>query len=241
MVALVFAVIILAPKNRTSAISDVSNTLPQTTQISDQDETTLPATQHVHSWKEATCNSPKICSECGVPEGKPTEHIWHDATIERAKYCVNCDVTIGSSLPYSVTWCGLLETSNEPGSQGNDVQIGRFQDIYGSFYDNATKFWVVDLPGWANMEHAVYDLSFGFETLEFSIVAGKENQQGGSSQIKIYADRALVYTSDWAGNSTSPIQGILDVTGVKELRVECTTESDVFCYCIFDAVLYKES
>ena len=94
-VAVILAVILFIPKNKTSTTPPVDNTpqtpqvsiqeekpkettppvnnTPQTPQVSIQEEkpkeTTPPATQHVHTWKDATYSDPKTCTTCGATEG----------------------------------------------------------------------------------------------------------------------------------------------------------------------------
>ncbi len=55
-----------------------------------------------HDWKDATCETPKTCKECGVTEGEPAEHVWKEATCEEPKHCENCDATEGEVLGH--TW-----------------------------------------------------------------------------------------------------------------------------------------
>jgi len=55
-----------------------------------------------HTWKAATCTSPKTCSACGVTEGEPIAHIWADATCTAPKTCFVCNATEGE--PIAHTW-----------------------------------------------------------------------------------------------------------------------------------------
>lgn len=57
---------------------------------------------HQHTWKEATCITPKTCSECGETEGNPVEHIWIAATCTEAKICKNCETTDGVALGHTL-------------------------------------------------------------------------------------------------------------------------------------------
>ena len=53
-----------------------------------------------HSWQDATCNSPKVCSLCGVTNGSPLEHSWQDATCSSPKTCTLCKKTEGNALSH---------------------------------------------------------------------------------------------------------------------------------------------
>ncbi|MBQ6397766.1 MAG: hypothetical protein IJI06_06405 [Oscillospiraceae bacterium] len=52
---------------------------------------------HQHTWQEATCTSPKTCSECGETEGEALGHTWIDATCEEPKTCLICGLTEGEA------------------------------------------------------------------------------------------------------------------------------------------------
>lgn len=51
-----------------------------------------------HQWEEASCNTPKTCSECGKTEGEASGHQWQEATCELPKTCSQCGETEGNSL-----------------------------------------------------------------------------------------------------------------------------------------------
>lgn len=53
-----------------------------------------------HSWKEADCTTPKTCSRCGLTEGTPLEHDWLEATCSAPKTCSRCAATDGQPLEH---------------------------------------------------------------------------------------------------------------------------------------------
>lgn len=53
---------------------------------------------HAHSWVDATCTSPKICSACGETSGNALGHQWIDATYDTPKTCSVCGKQEGTSL-----------------------------------------------------------------------------------------------------------------------------------------------
>ncbi len=55
-----------------------------------------------HVWKDANCETPKTCSECGETEGAPLGHVWNAATCDAAKTCEVCKKTEGQALSH--TW-----------------------------------------------------------------------------------------------------------------------------------------
>ncbi len=67
------------------------------------DNTRLIYCRRYHSWKEATCTTPKTCSLCRKTEGDSLGHNWEEATCTTPKTCSVCDETVGDSLGHS--WC----------------------------------------------------------------------------------------------------------------------------------------
>lgn len=63
----------------------------------------LSACAHEHTWQEATCTTPKTCTECNEIEGEVLEHVWTDATCIDAKTCSLCGETDGEPLGHELT------------------------------------------------------------------------------------------------------------------------------------------
>ena len=59
--------------------------------------------KHEHTWAEATCTTPKTCSECEETEGEPLGHSWVDATCTSPKTCSRCDATEGEPLGHQLS------------------------------------------------------------------------------------------------------------------------------------------
>ena len=55
---------------------------------------------HTHTWTDATCTTPKVCT-CGAKEGKATGHKWKDATCSEPKTCTVCGATSGLTAGHS--------------------------------------------------------------------------------------------------------------------------------------------
>ena len=51
-----------------------------------------------HSWKGATCQTPRTCGVCGKTDGDPLAHRWNAATCESPKTCADCGKVEGSAL-----------------------------------------------------------------------------------------------------------------------------------------------
>ena len=88
---------------------------------------------HSHIWTEATCITPKTCSECGATEGDPLGHSLNDKVIVTEQTCAvdgvvegtctRCGETVTEVLPATgdhqvSTWTTTTQaTCTEPGSE----------------------------------------------------------------------------------------------------------------------------
>ena len=61
-----------------------------------------------HNWNEATCDSAKACSLCGITSGAPLEHNWQSASCNAPKTCSLCKKTEGAALEHVWTDDGCL-------------------------------------------------------------------------------------------------------------------------------------
>ncbi len=57
---------------------------------------------HEHTFSDATCTTPKTCTECGEVEGTSLGHTFTDATCTTAKTCTVCGETEGNVAEH--TW-----------------------------------------------------------------------------------------------------------------------------------------
>ena len=68
-------------------------------------ETTVPApTACSHSFRDATCQTPKTCSKCGETEGSTIDHAYSQATCLTPQTCTVCGVTSGNTADHN--WYG---------------------------------------------------------------------------------------------------------------------------------------
>ena len=57
---------------------------------------------HEHTWSDATCEKPQICTECGETQGTALGHDWQAATCEEPETCKRCGKTQGEALGHLV-------------------------------------------------------------------------------------------------------------------------------------------
>ena len=89
---------------------------------------------HEHTFSEATCTTPKTCTECNEIEGEALGHNWVEASCDNPKTCSVCNLTEGETLehswieatteaPKTCDLCGLTEGDPLVDSTGSDVTI----------------------------------------------------------------------------------------------------------------------
>ena len=66
----------------------------------------------IHSWKPATCTSPKTCVLCGKTEGRALSHSWINATCTDPRTCSVCGKTDGVALghKWKAATCTVAKT-----------------------------------------------------------------------------------------------------------------------------------
>lgn len=77
--------------------------------------TPTPMPLHTHSFRAATCTTPKTCV-CGATEGQAIGHTWKDATCTEPKTCTVCGTTSGLTAGHdfwngNCTTCGKADPS----------------------------------------------------------------------------------------------------------------------------------
>lgn len=91
----------------------------------------IPATG-VHNWKEATCESPKHCSECYLEEGNALGHLWKEADCEDPKECTRCgekDGWGGTGHTWQAATCKNPKTCTKCGeTSGSKLSYHNYSD-----------------------------------------------------------------------------------------------------------------
>ncbi len=111
---------------------------------------TLEMTEH--TWKAATCTTPKTCTVCGKVSGSALRHSWKAATCTAPKTCTRCGATTGSALGHTdtpkCTRCGrnnrsalISSIKNSVSKQPNGVLLFEDEGDYASglFVSNKNK------------------------------------------------------------------------------------------------------
>ncbi len=71
-----------------------NNTAPQ----EDPKETAPADKSHTHTWAEATCTTPKTCTECKETSGSPLKHKVVEASCTAGKHCTLCNKSYSEPL-----------------------------------------------------------------------------------------------------------------------------------------------
>lgn len=87
---------------------------------------------HEHVYANATCTTPKTCTECGETEGNALDHIFLEATCESPERCERCGETRGNALGHSFTeptceTSQICERCNFVGQEalGHTTEVGK--------------------------------------------------------------------------------------------------------------------
>ena len=79
-------------------------------------EPTVPTEPpHVHTWDDATCTTPKTCTECGATEGKALGHTWQNATCTNPQTCSVCETKDGTALDHDYSKVVTVPTCTAQG------------------------------------------------------------------------------------------------------------------------------
>ena len=133
--------------------------------------------------------------------------------------------------------CEFVEDSNSAGSV-EDVSVGNWTDCFGTTHLKSHKFWVIDANGYNDTEYTVYVLDAQFTKMDVFFALEENSASGATAYIKIYLDGELVKTSRTIGRD-SVEEFIVNVTGAKQIRIECTATSDKHTYGIVDASVFS--
>lgn len=146
--------------------------------------------------------------------------------------CVNCGhVGTEHSVPL-IQFKKLRDTNG--GSQKKDVLFGDFKSDTGENAENAIKFWVADMKGYTNTESVDFYLGGAYTAISNRILAGEQCDANANMTLRFYGDGKLLAEIKDIGAECWELY-IVEVDGVQELRVECTTDTPVFGHCILQA------
>lgn len=158
---------------------------------------TLTSCQCKHSWKEATCASPSICSECGETQGEALGHSFTLATCTVPSTCRKCGITQGTALGHSVR-IGLCPTCNlysytlkAEATEITDIMTDCINGIT-NLGEHLTEYLLYSSDTYQRLAvaEAFADLSVG-TTNAFIDLAKKSKEHVEFSQIEAYSIDAL--------------------------------------------------
>lgn len=192
-------------------------------------------------YEEALREQTLMVAEIYIEEGQFKQAALYIEDIQRVYDCDDfyqyleiCKVNL--SMPLS--WCTVVEDTNHSNTS-SDVCPGDWEDVYGYEHEDSVRYWVIEKAGYQNTEYAVYQLDKEYRTLSGEIATEVKSEAGSDAVIMIYLDGVLAYTSPTVSAASGAVSFELDVTGVSEIKVLCTTGSPSFNYCIVDAMLYE--
>lgn len=136
-------------------------------------------------------------------------------------------------LPRKLSMCYLIEESSYTTLENAWDCFGTtYQSVFGFETTAAYPIETGDLSG-----YAVFFLDEKFVKLSGTFALRDNIRNEGSATCKIYGDGELLYESpNLAGRTSYPVSVNVDITGVKQLRVEgsCYGGAEEKCYHIMD-------
>lgn len=210
----------------------------------------LSACGHTHTWTDATCTDPKICSECGETEGDTLGHTWIDATCTEPKTCSVCGETEGDPLGHDVkAWEITREaTCAEEGEEtGACIRCGTTVQNAISTIAHTPGEWVVSknatstTPGEKTKNCTVCNAVL--ETEEFTL-SPEEIEAQYKSECTSYSYNTIARDPDaymfTYGKYTGEIIQVLEDGNDLQLRVNITKERYGYSDTIFVFYTRKE-
>lgn len=106
--------------------------------------TTVP-TACSHSYEDAACTAPKICTKCGKTEGDALGHSYKDATCSAPKTCTKCGETLGDALGHSFEDATCIAPKTCIACGATEGGVGEHNYVNG-VCDKCNAKQIVDLP-----------------------------------------------------------------------------------------------
>ena len=231
---IVIALFFLIREEHEHVWSDATCTAPRTC----KDCGATEGSELGHQWVEANCTSPAICAVCKKTQGNAYGHQWIAADYLSPQTCSVCGKTEGRSLGYNIGHCSVTSNSNEKNSN-SDVALGTWIDKFGQTHSSALRFWIADFGTWSDTEWIEYDIDGQFQQLDIKAMDEIGSTAGTTFRVMVYADGELIYTSNWIGSDVHSVQDTIDIQNCSRLRIECTTDSQAYCYCIVQGTLFN--
>lgn len=131
----------------------------------------------------------------------------------------------------------LLSDTNAKGKH-EDVKFGSFYEK-GRTWNDLVRFWVIKKKGYTNTESMEVYLAGSYTTLVALAFAGGESDEDTNMTLRFYGDGTLLYEMKdiVLGSEEEYSYAEIDVTDVKILKVECTTDVKAFGYCFLNGIV----
>jgi len=179
------------------------------TEVAVQESEQDPCEANGHTFKDATCAEPKICTVCGATEGAPdtSMHDWGIRTVEKAKTCSICGATEGEPIKVKKTDIVLHEGDSGVHMLGNGYVSYWWDDNDTTYLD------IIDLDGnVVDTRTYTYDgVSGGYGVwystvngelyLSFTGMTGETDLGASNNKLSIMGpEKNIIWSSDkWEG------------------------------------------
>jgi len=190
-----------------------------------------------HVWQPATCTLPETCSACGDTKGDVLAHSFNAATVLAPETCSVCGFIHGMTVPVPLCDAPIAEPTNND----KDVVAGTWSDIHGSVIADGVRFWVIDKSYYSDTEGATFILGGQYTKLEGSFALECDSENGASVSFILYFDGEMVYESSLITENSRGENFCYDISGVNEVRIECTTDSAEHSFGVVQAYLSSDN
>ena len=151
--------------------------------------------------------------------------------------CADCqEVELDTYDWTPLTDCEKVMTSNET-AHFQDIVAGDWDTRAGELPD-ALRFCVSGKESYKRTHYIIYDLHGDFDTLSGLVSFMDKSDKDATARILIYMDNELAFESDTLCARSEDEAFILDVSGVDNVRVVCSTQDKHTAYCALSASVY---
>lgn len=193
-----------------------------------------------HSWEAATCTDPMRCSVCSATSGEPLGHNWSAAVNQsgiEGRMCMGCgELVMNAERWLPLSKCEKTNASNED-AHFADIVVGDWNTRAGKLPDSI-RFCVSGKEDYLRTHYCVYKLNENFDYLSGLISFDDQSENYATARIQIYLDNELEFESNTISDVTRDQSFTLDVQGVQNVRIVCTTSDSHTAYCVLSASVY---
>lgn len=170
------------------------------------------STSHTHSFSDATCSSPKTCTDCGETEGNA---LGHDYVNNK---CSRCGEVDPDSLPTDLNSLFVIDSFEY------EYKSGTFTDSFGNTYNGVHYYTDLYEANNGDEPRSLFNLDGGYKLFTGSIVASPETDADYTYYVNIYVDDVLKFSKTGFSKISGKVDFKVDVTDGEILKITAGKE-----------------